>query len=112
MTDRFIDRVAELAGKTTRTLEQVARDLDESGLTAQAATLRSISKMHAKIACDCLVETQPIEVERFRLSDRIEKSIDEIEEIAADLLNRGKPGHSELSEAAELLVRARKQQKD
>ena len=110
MTDRFTDRVAELAGQTTRTLKEVAAACDDSGLVAQASTLRNIADLHAKIALDCLTETQPIEVERYNLIDRIQKTIEEIEEISADLLTRGKKGHSELSEAASILHRALAQQ--
>lgn len=106
MTDRFTDRVAELSGQTTRTLKQIANECAESGLVAQASTLRSIAELHAKIALDCLVETQPIEAERYNLIDRITKAFDEIEEISADLLNRGKRGHSELTDAAALIKRA------
>ena len=110
MTDRVIDRVAELAGQTTRTLEQVARVLDETGLVAQSATLRSIAKLHTQIALDCLTETQPIELQRYNLPERIEKSIQVLDEIAADLLSRNKTGHSEISEAASLLRQALHQQ--
>lgn len=110
MTDPFIDRVAELSGQTNKTLEQVAEDLEASGLPTQARTLRVMAKMHMSLAHDCLTTTQPIEIFSHDLSVRIRRSIEEIKEISADLLTRGKGGHSELSEAAELLQRAVDQQ--
>ena len=106
MTDQFIDRIAELAGQTTRSLDLLAAVIEESGLAAQAATLRSISRLHAKVALDCMVETQPIEISRYNLSERLLRSINEIDDISADLLNRGRPGHSALSEAAMILRQA------
>ena len=106
MTDRFIERVAELAGQTTRTLEQVSRVLDEAGLSSQAATLRSIARLHAQIAMDCLTETQPIEVERYNLPERIQRSVQTLDDLSADLMSRNKPGHTEISEAAGLLQQA------
>lgn len=112
MTDRFVDRVSDLAGRTTRTLEQVCADLEEVGLYAQANTLRNISREHAQISVDCLVETQPIEVQRYNLKERIERSMEEVQEISADLLSRGKPGHSEMSEAADLIGQAMEQQSE
>lgn len=103
MADRFTDRVAVLAGQTTRTLQQIAKELEESGLPAQANTLRSIAKLHAQIANDCLIETQPIELERYRLNDRMASCVEEIREISADLMARRKPGHGEMSDAASIV---------
>jgi len=106
MTDPFIDHVAELAGQTKKTLEQLANELDEAGLQAQAAILRVIAGQHKKLAHDCLTTTQPIDIVRHDMTARLSKSIEEIEEISAELLTRGRSGHSELSEAAGLLKRA------
>ncbi len=112
MADRFTDRVADLAGQTTRVLTQIAMVVEESGLLAQASTLRDISKLHAQIAIDCLIETQPIELERYNLPQRIAKAIEEVEEISADLMSRGRSGHSEMSDAAALITQALHQQSD
>jgi|GEM_PF-3954827 len=111
MVDRFVDRVANLAGLTSRTLEEIAKVIDETGLP-HAATLRQLAREHSKIALDCLVETQPIEVERFNIGDRIETSVRLLQELASDMMARGKDGHSEVSEAAELLRLALEKNKD
>ena len=110
MTDPFIDHVAELAGQTKKSLEQIADELDESGLEAQASILRVMAGQHRQLALDCLTTTQPIDIARHDLVTRLLKSIEEIEELSAELLTRGKKGHSELSEAATLLQRAVDQQ--
>ena len=112
MADRFIDRIAELAGQTTRTLEQVATILLESGLDSQAKTLQTIARLHAQIAIDCISETQPIALERYNLPERMRKTAKEIEEISTDLMTRGKVGHSELSEAIDLINKALDKQRD
>lgn len=108
MTDRFIDRVANLAGDTTRVLKQTADALEQSGLVTQANILRRVAALHEQIALDCLIETQPIEVARFQLPERIAKQAEALKDLAADLLERGHPGHSEVAEAAELLENALK----
>ena len=110
MADRFTDRVAVLAGQTTRTLLQMAKELEESGLSSQAATLRNISNLHAQIANDCLIETQPIELERYRLVDRLAKCIEDVQQVSADLMARRKPGHGEASDAADILEHVLAQQ--
>lgn len=103
MTDPFIDRVAELAGQTKKTLEQLADEIGEAGLQAQASTLRVIAKQHERLAYDCMTTTRPIEIVHHGLSVRIRKYLVDIDEMATDLLARGKPGHRELGEAAALM---------
>ena len=102
MVDRFIERVAELSGQTCRTLEELAKVMDESGLP-HASVLRNIAKTHAQIALDCLSETQPIEVQRYNLTDRIKMIIKSMEELSSDLLSRNKRGHAEVDEAISFL---------
>ena len=110
MTDPFIDRIAELTGQTKRTLEQVANDLEGAGLEAQASILRSVAKQHGQLAHDCLTITQPIEIARHNLRARVTKLLDETQELSAEMMSRGKEGHSELSDAAALLERALEKQ--
>lgn len=102
-----MDRVATLATKTKAALDEVAEALEDadSGLEAQADTLRVIAEQQRQLAHDCLTETQPIDIARHSVTVRMMKTIEEIQDISAELLSRGKPGHSELSEAATLLQR-------
>lgn len=103
MVDRFIDRVAELAGRTARVLDEIARECDEVGLSAQAAVLRRVADEHRKIALDCLVETQPIEVRRIPLGTHLRNLAEEVRQVSAELMERGVPVHQGTSEAAEQL---------
>jgi len=52
------------------------------------------------------VETQPIEVQRFAIDERIETSIRILQELSADMMSRGANGHSDVEEAADLLQSA------
>lgn len=106
MADLFLDRIAQLAGKTSRTLKQVAEDLEGLGLASHASTLKQISSLHEKIAYDCMAETQPIAMKRYDLRERMIKTIDEISEISEELSQGGNPGHEELEEAVGLLLQA------
>lgn len=105
MVDRFVDRVANLAGLTSKTLEEIAKVADEAGLP-HGNTLRRLAREHSKIALDCLVETQPIEVQRFAIHERIETSIRILQELSADMMSRGEKGHNDVEEAADLLQSA------
>ena len=103
MTEPFMDQVAELAGQTTRTLEQIAEDLDMSGLGAQATTLRTIASLQRKLAHDCLTTTQPIDIARHDFVVRLLRAIEEIENISDELMMEGRGSSSELLEAVSLL---------
>jgi len=112
VTDRFIDRVSELAGRTKRALDQVAEVLqrveDEkgAGIEAYIVTLQRIANEHAKIALDCLVETQPLELLRLQPDKRLEKMAEDAREIATDLLTRRIPGDGRVEDAATYLSEA------
>jgi len=104
MTDRFIEQVADIAGRTAKALEKVAGELEaQHGMVTQPGMLRTIAKTQRKLAVDCTTTTQPIEIDRYNLTKRLRKIMNECSEVAADLLARGKPGHNELAEAAELI---------
>jgi hypothetical protein len=105
MTDRFVDRVADLAGRTTRALNSVADKLDaaDAGLEADAQLLRGIATQQAKVALDCMVETQPIELERRAPAKHLRDLAEEARQLAATLMSRSLPGHDGASEAAEYL---------
>jgi len=103
MVDRFLERVANLAGRTSRALDKVAKELEGDGYVTQPGMLRAIAKSNRALAHDCATTTQPIEVERYNLTARLKKIMDESREVAADLMSRGKPGHNELSEASDLI---------
>jgi len=103
MVDRFIERVAELAGRTSRVLKQVASELEEEGYVTQPGLLKAIAKSNEALAHDCSTVTQPIDVSRYNLTDRLKRIIEEADDIAADLLSRGKVGHNELSTVSEML---------
>jgi len=85
MVEQFVDRVAELSGRTTRTLKQVAEQLYEAGLDPQGRLVARIAEEHAKVALDCLVETQPIDVGRLNYKKRIKVLIRDLENLASDL---------------------------
>ena len=106
MTERFMERVADLAGRSSKAIDKVAGELEARGMVTQPGLLRTIAKSHRKLAIDCMTTTQPIEISRYDLTKRIEVIMNECKEIAAELLNRGEPGHNELAEAAELLQQA------
>lgn len=105
VTDRFIDRVAELAGRTARVLEQLAKTIEDgdAGFEAQVDQLRRVAEEHRKVALDCLVETQPIALRRVSLGRQLRDLAEEARQVAAELLQRGVYGHTEASEAAEQL---------
>lgn len=105
MTDRFIERVAELAGQTKRVLLSVAQELESAGLSGQASTLRTIADAQSQLAIDCLSTTQSIEPNLFQFKKRIKKNVKDLQELAADLITDNRPGHSEVSEAANILER-------
>lgn len=111
MVDRFVERVANLAGLTCRTLEEIAKVQDEAGLP-HGETLRQLARQHQQVALACLTETQPIEVQRYRTAERIETNIRALRELSADLLTRGKQGHNEIEEAADLLQLALEKNQD
>ncbi len=102
MVDRFIQRVADLAGRTSRVLKKVAAELEEEGYVTQPGLLKVVAKSNEALAHDCSTKTQPIDVDRYNLTERLRKIIEETDDIAADLLSRGKIGHNELSEASGL----------
>lgn len=106
MTDKFRDAVSELSERTARTLDEVSEKVYEAGLLEPSNTLNSLSEQHKKMVHNCLVETQPIDAIRYDLNRRFRNDIEELRELAADLLSRGKPGHDQISEAAELLEEA------
>lgn len=85
MVDQFVDRVAELSGRTTRTLKQVAEQLYEVGLDSQGRLVARIAEEHAKVALDCLVETQPIDIGRLGYRKRILSLIRDLENLASDM---------------------------
>jgi len=102
MVDRFVERTANLAELTCRTLDEIAKVQDEAGLP-HGEILRQLARQHKQMLIACLTETQPIEVPRYRTSERIETSIRSLRDLSADLLARGKEGHNEIEEAADLL---------
>jgi len=103
MDDRFIERVANLAGRTARALEKVSAELEDAGFITQPGMLRAIAKSNRDLSRDCSTSTQPIEIGRYDLTSRLNKIMDEAQEIAADIMSRSKPGHNELYEASELI---------
>lgn len=110
MVDRFIERVANLAGRTARVLEKVSEELEEAGLITQPSLLRVIAKANRDLAHDCLTKTQPIEIGRYDLTSRLNRIMDESREIAAELMARGQSGHNEIYEASELIEKVLKMQ--
>ena len=52
MVDRFIERVAELAGRTSRVLNKVAAELEEEGFVTQPGLLKAIAKSNETLAHD------------------------------------------------------------
>lgn len=103
MTDVFLDRVSQLAGRTARVLDAIAQVLEEQELVNQAKTLRRVADDHKKIALDCLTETQPIEVRRLPIGRQLRNLAEESRQVAAELMQRGIPGHTKISEAAQEL---------
>jgi hypothetical protein len=103
MVDRFIEKVANLAGRTAKALDTLASELEKEGFVTQPGILRAIAKSNRSLANDCATTTQPIEIGRYNLTARLKKIIYESRDVAADMLERGKPGHNELSEAADLM---------
>ncbi len=99
MVDRFIQRVADLAGRTSRVLRKVADELEEEGYVTQPSLLKAVAKSNEALAHDCSTKTQPIEIGRYNLTERLKKIIDETDDIAADLLSGGEDGHNDPSEA-------------
>lgn len=105
VTDAFIDRVSELAGRTARVLDQLAEAVADAdvGLDAQVDQIRAVANEHRKIALDCLSETQPIALRRVSLGRQLRDLAEESRQVAAELLQRGIHGHTEVSEAADQL---------
>lgn len=103
MVDRFIERVASLSGRTVKVLERVSDELRQAGFVTQVELLKVISDAHRRLARACISETQPIEIERYDLTERLKKIIDESRDVAADMISRRRPGHSEVSDAADLI---------
>lgn len=103
MVDRFIERVASLSTRTVNVLDRVSDELKEAGFVTQHELLRIISDAHRRLAQACMSDTQPIEVERYNLTNRLKKIIDEARDVAADMLSRRRNGHSDMSEAADLI---------
>jgi len=85
MVDRFVDRIAELSGRTTRTLKQVAEQLYEVGLASQGRLIARIAEEHAKVVLDCMIETQPIDIARLGYAKRIKHMVRDLENLASDL---------------------------
>ncbi len=108
MVDRFIERVANLAGRTAKALEKVAAELEEAGFVTQPGILRAIAKSNRALSHDCSTTTQPIEIGRYDLTSRLNRIMNESREIAADMMSRSKPGHNELYEASELIEKVLK----
>lgn len=103
MVDRFLERVANLAGRTSKALDKVATELEEAGFVTQPGMLRAIAKSNQDLSHDCSSTTQPIEIARYDLTSRLNRIMDESREIAADMMSRSKAGHNELYEASELI---------
>lgn len=55
--DRFLDRVAQDAGKNVLALEEVRLRLLQCGLTADAQTLERVIRQQSEIAIDCQEDT-------------------------------------------------------
>ena len=103
MTDKFIDRIAELAGRTARVLDSLAVSVEEVGLAPYADTMRRVANEHRKVALDCLVETQPISTRRVSIGRQLRDLAEEAKQVAAELMKRGIPGHDSVSESAMML---------
>ena len=59
VVDRFVERVAEVAGQTVRRLREHQRLLFEIGLTAEAQDLEQVIRAHEAIVFDCAEDTMP-----------------------------------------------------
>lgn len=105
MTDTFLDRIANLAGKTARVLDSLADTIEDIdvGLESQAATLRKVANEHRQVALDCLTETQPLSTRRLSLGRQLRDLAEEARQVAAELMQRGIAGHDEISDAADQL---------
>jgi len=112
VTDKFIDRVAKLATQTKQALNDIAEELDFAGLPAQARTLRSIAKEQSRLAIDCLATTQSIEPNLFNFKKRVKKCVENLHELATDLMANSHSGHSEVSEAAKIIERLLEEQSE
>lgn len=62
VTDEFTNRVANLSGETIRMLEHILRLLETEGFVAEVAMCQTFIDKHKKLAYDCAVVTQNIEV--------------------------------------------------
>lgn len=89
MADRFSDRVAALAGETTRALNEVITTLRAAGLTCDAELLASLSESHTRVAIDYLEETQPLVIARDNFEGRLRSHGARLQEISADMLALG-----------------------
>lgn len=60
MVDPFINKVAQVAGRTSARLQALAADLREKGLDSQAKSLENLAAEQRQIYLDCITDTQPI----------------------------------------------------
>lgn len=105
MTDPFTDRVADLASRSAQAMKELADRLQESH-PADADLVRKMGLEHAKVARDCLTETQPLDPDRRSPGRQLRDLAEEARQVAATLAIRHIPGHDAASEAAELLENA------
>ena len=61
-TDEFTNRVANLCGDTVRMLEHIAKLLEDEGFVAEVDMCERFIEKHKKLAYDCAVITQNIEL--------------------------------------------------
>jgi len=106
MADSFMERVANLAGRTAKALDQLAGELDQAGFVAQSVMLRSIAKSNRKLCHDCSATTQPIEIESYNLTVKIRRIMEDAREVAELMIEEGRPGYREVSEAADIMQAA------
>lgn len=59
MTDKVLDAVARLSGRTHILLMQMADRFEECGLPEWASIARKMAREHAEQAIDCHEDTQP-----------------------------------------------------
>lgn len=57
--DAFMSRIADLASKTAVECFQLAGELNECGLVAQAIRLKRLAMLFVDVQADCDEQTQP-----------------------------------------------------
>lgn len=57
---KLLDRVADVAGESSQTLQEMANLMRRLGYYRQAMRCEDLARQNRQIVFDCLIETQPI----------------------------------------------------